>query len=221
MINLMNGDCLELMKTIPDKSVDMILTDPPYGMSFVSSRRKIKHEKINNDDNLDWLGFFIYESYRIAKENTAHYFFCSFHKIDIFKQEIEKFFDVKNILVWEKNNVGMGDLTADFAPKIEFIIFAQKGRREFNGKRDPNIFKFKKTDNNLHPTQKPVDMMEYLLTKFTNEGDLIIDPFMGSGSTGVACVKHKRKFIGIELDLNYFNIARERINNEDSQFTLF
>ena len=105
----------------------------------------------------------------------------------------------------------MGDLKANFAPKIEFILFMQKGRKFINGKRDPNIFKFKRTNNNLHPTQKPLDLMEYLITKFTNENETVIDPFMGSGTTGVACKNLNRNFIGIELDKKYFEIAQKRI----------
>ena len=211
MIKLMQGDCLERMKEIPDCSVDMILTDPPYGMEFQSNYRKERHDKIKNDSSLEWLDDFISESYRIAAPNTAHYFFCSFHNIDKFKQAIEKRFKVKNCLIWEKNNTSMGDLKGDFAPKVEFVIFAHKGRRLINGKRDPNIFKFKRTRNELHPTEKPVDMMEYLIEKFSDDGHIICDPFMGSGTTGVAAKNLSRKFIGIEMDENYFNIAKKRI----------
>lgn len=131
-------------------------------------------------------------------------------------------FKIKNILVWEKNNHGSGDLTGDFAPKHEFIIFLHKGRRLSNGKRDPNIFRFNKTGNKLHPTEKPVDLCEYLLEKFSDGGDLILDPFMGSGTAGVACRNLGRDFIGIELDKDYFEIAKERINERTiSQTQLF
>ena len=199
------------MKNIPSGSVDMVLTDPPYGMSFQSNYRIEKHEKIKNDSSLIWLDDFIDEAYRVSKENSAHYFFCSFHHIDKFKQAIQKKFKIKNILVWEKNNTSMGDLKGDFAPKVEFIIFAQKGRVLINGKRDPNIFKFNKTGNKLHPTQKPVDLCEYLISKFSDESKIILDPFMGSGTTGVACKNLNRSFIGIEKDDKYFEIARGRI----------
>ena len=212
-IELMQGDCLDLMKDIPDGSVDMILTDPPYGMNYQSGQRKVKHKKIMGDSNLDWLDDFVDEIYRVSKQNTAHYVFCSFHHIDKFKQAIEKKFKVKNILTWVKNQQSMGDLKGDFAPKTEFIIFFHKGRKLINGKRDPNVLEFKKTRNELHPTQKPVDMTEYMIGKFSDEGDVILDPFMGSGTTGVACKNLNRRFIGMELDEDYFNIAKERIEN--------
>ena len=212
MIDLLHGDCFELLKDIPDESVDMILTDPPYGMNFQSSHRKTKYEKIKGDSNLDWLDDFVNEIYRVSKPNTSHYVFCSFHHIDKFKQAIEKKFKVKNILTWVKNNTSMGDLKGDFAPKTEFIIFFHKGRRLINGKRDPNVLEFKKTRNELHPTQKPVDMTEYLIGKFSDEGDVILDPFMGSGTTAIACLNTNRNFIGFELDKGYFDIANERVD---------
>lgn len=214
-MELYNGDCLEVMDELIAKGVvvDAIITDPPYGMSFQSNRRKTKYSKINNDSHLNWVDDFIDRCYRISNDNTAHYMFSSFHNIDIFKQAIEKKFKLKNILVWEKNNASMGDLKADFAPKVEFVLFFQKGRRKINGKRDPNIFRFNKTGNKLHPTEKPVDLMEYLISKFTDENQVVLDPFMGSGTTGVACKNLDRNFIGIELVEGYFNIAKDRIED--------
>ena len=126
MIELMQGDCLELMKDIPDGSVDMILTDPPYGMEYRSNYRVEKYNNIKNDNNMDWVETFVDEMYRVSSDNTAHYLFTSFHNIDIFKQAIERKFKVKNLLTWVKNNTSMGDLKGDFAPKTEFIIFFHK-----------------------------------------------------------------------------------------------
>ena len=213
MIDLKHGDCLELMKEIPDGSVDMVLTDPPYGMNFQSNYRKIRHRVIENDSNLDWISDFVSEIYRVSADNSAHYIFCSWHNIDIFKQEFEKKFRIKNILTWVKNNTSMGDLKGDFAPRTEFILFMHKGRRLIRGKRDSNVLEFKRTRNELHPSQKPVDMLEYMIEKFSDSGNLIVDPFMGSGSTGVACVNTNRKFIGIEKDDKYFEIAEKRIKD--------
>jgi len=208
---IIQGDCLEILKTFPDESVDMICTDPPYGIGFVSNHRKIKYDKIENDNNLDWLLMFVKESYRVAKNNTAHYIFCSFHNIDIFKFAFGKKFDVKNILVWVKNNTSMGDLTGNFASKTEFILFIQKGRRFINGSRDSNVLEFKRTGNKHHPTEKPVDLLKYLINKFSNKGDVILDPFMGSGSTLVAAKEISRNYIGIEINSEYIKMAEERL----------
>lgn len=212
MSTLIQGDCLEEMRSVEDNSIDMVLTDPPYGISYQSGRRVDKYNAIKNDDSLKWVSLFAEQCYRVAKNNTAHYVFCSWHFMDVFKQAFEKHFKIKNILVWVKNNHGSGDLKGDFAPKHELILFLHKGRRIYNGKRVPNILEYAKTGNKLHPTEKPVNMLEFMLEKFSDEGDLVFDPFMGSGSTGVACKNTNRDFIGIELDEGYFNIAKERIN---------
>ena len=213
MHKLYNGDCLEVMDRLieEDIKVDCILTDPPYGMNFKSNHRKNKYEKIENDNNLNFLPLLFNKLYKILNDNSHIYCFCSWHNIDKFKIEFEKYFKLKNIIVWEKNNTSMGDLKGSYAPKHEFILYGHKGRRLRNGFRYADIIKAKRTNNKLHPTQKPVDLLELLLKQSTNENEIVLDCFMGSGSTGVACVNTGRKFIGIELDKNYFDIASKRI----------
>ena len=210
-IELWQGDCLELMKNIPDGSVDLVLTDPPYGMAFKSNYRKEKYNEIQNDKSLEWLERYISECYRVLKNNSAIYCFCSWHNVDVFKQTIEKKFKIKNILIWEKNNTSMGDLKASYAPKYEMIIFAHKGRKLLNGFRYADIIKANRTGNKLHPTEKPVDLLELFIKNSSDENAVVFDGFMGSGSCGVACVNTNRRFIGIELDEGYFNIAKKRI----------
>jgi site-specific DNA-methyltransferase (adenine-specific) len=191
--------------------VDCILTDPPYGMNFKSNYRKEKYNSIANDNNLDFIKNYFSRCYTLLKEDTHIYCFCSWHNIDKFKIEFEKYFKLKNIIVWEKNNTSMGDLKGSYAPKHEFILYGHKGRRLRNGFRHADIIKANRTNNKLHPTQKPVDLLEIFIKQSTNENDIILDCFMGSGSTGVACMNINRKFIGIELDNNYFDIASKRI----------
>ena len=206
-----NEDCLEGMKQIPDESIDMILCDPPYGMNYRSNYRKDKYDSIKNDSSLEWIDEFVDEIYRISKDNTAHYMFTSFHNIDLFKQAIERKFKVKNLLTWVKNNTSMGDLKGDFAPKTEFIIFFHKGRRLINGKRDSNVLEYNRTGNKLHPTQKPIDLTEYLISKFSDKEDVILDPFMGSGTTAIACLNTNRQYIGFEIDETYYKLSLDRI----------
>ena len=105
----------------------------------------------------------------------------------------------------------MGDLKGAYAPKHEFILYGHKGRRLLNGFRFPDILKAKRTGNKYHPTQKPVELLNTLLLNSSNENDIIFDGFMGSGSTGIACMNTNRRFIGIEKDKNYFDIAEKRI----------
>ena len=213
MYKIYNGDCLEVMdKLIEDGvKVDCILTDPPYGMNFKSNHRRNAYSPIINDNNMNFLPSFFQKAYDILNDNTHIYCFCSWHNVDKFKVEFEKHFKLKNIIVWEKNNTSMGDLRGSYAPKHEFILYGHKGRRLRNGYRFPDIIKANKTGNKLHPTQKPVDLLELFIKQSTNEEDVVLDCFMGSGSTGVACMNANRKFIGIELDENYFNIAKQRI----------
>ena len=213
MNKIIQGDCLEILKKGTSESVDLIITDPPYGMSFQSNHRKEKHLKIENDDTLVWLDDFIEQAHRVLKPNTHFYCFCSWHHVDMFKQSIQKHFEIKNILVWIKNNTGMGDLYGDYAPKHEFIIYSRKGKRKLNGRRDSNILEYKRTGNKLHPTEKPVDMFEFLILKSSNAGDLILDPFAGSGTTGVACKNTNRNYILIEKEPEYVGIINKRLQN--------
>lgn len=215
MTQLYQGDCLALMKEMPDKSVDLVITDPPYGINFVSNYRQHTYDKIENDDKLSWLDEFVDECFRVLKDNTAIYCFCSWHKIDVFKQAFQRKFKIKNIIVWEKNNTSMGDLKGSYAPKHEFCLFAHKGRRLLNGFRFPDVIKAKRTGNKYHPTEKPVDLTELFVNASSNEQEIILDPFMGSGSTGVACVNTGRNFIGMEIDGGYFEIAKKRIEEAE------
>lgn len=192
----------------------MIVTDPPYLMNFQSNYRKNKYEKIKNDkDSYNLISEYLKKCNEILKDNSAIYCFCSWHNVDFFKQEFEKYFKLKNIIVWNKNNTSMGDLKGSYAPKHEFILFGHKGRRLIEGFRYPDVLDFKRTNNKLHPTQKPIDLLEIFVKTSSKEGDTIFDGFMGSGSTGIACLKNNRNFIGVELEKEYFDIAKERIEN--------
>ena len=118
-VDLMLGDCLEMMGEIEDGSVDLCIADPPYGMSYQSNRRVVKDKfaRIANDDTLAWLPDWMAEVDRVLKPDTAFYCFCSWHHIDTFKRAFEARFALKNVLVWVKNNHGSGDLTGGLRPK--------------------------------------------------------------------------------------------------------
>ena len=220
-IEITNEDNMLLMERYPDDYFDLLLTDPPFGMDFQSNYRKVKHEKIKGDTNLDWFPSWIAEIKRIMKTDAHLYIFCSFHKVEVFKTEIQKHFNVKNILIWEKNNTGMGDLEGDYAPKYEMIIFCSNGVKKLKGGRDSNIIKAKKTGNEFHPTQKPINLMEYLIEKSTNNLDIVMDCFSGSASTAIACFNTNRKFIGCELNKEFYDVSIKRITNHVGQTKLF
>ena len=235
-INLYQGDCLEVMKEIKDKSIDMILCDLPYGTT------KCKWDVIIPFDKL-------WEQYnRVIKDNGAIVLFGSepfssklrisnlrMYKYDwIWKKTKAQGFlnskkmplkDYENICVFYKrlpvyNPQGIiyGNFQNDRKSKYikgEDIYGKEK---EFGISHMSNfpkqIIEFSNPSGKgqLHPTQKPVELLEYLIKTYTNENDLVLDNCMGSGSTGVACKNLNRNFIGIELDENYFNIAKERID---------
>lgn len=215
------GDCLEFMDRMPENSVDLLVTDPPYGMEFQSSRRKSKWRKIKNDQDLIWLPEFSAKAKRVLKPNGHAYVFCSHHYSHAFRKIVGAFLPYKNKLIWKKNNHGSGDLLGDYAPQYEEILFFSNGERKLNGKRHSNILEFSTTGNELHPTQKPVDIIRFLIRKSTELGETVFDPFMGSGTTAIAAHEEKREFLGIELDEGHFETAKKRYEQFKSQQTLF
>lgn len=214
MIELLNGDCLELMKDIPDKSIDLILTDPPYGIGFQSNYRKEKFAKIQNDNSINCE--FLDECKRILKDTGAIYCFTRWDVYPEWANQFNRRFKIKNLIVWFKRGGGLGDLKKGYIYNHEFIIYSAMEKHRLNGKRRNDVFEFAKESGikYLHPTQKPIQLLEEIIRRSSNENDIVLDCFMESGSTGVACINTNRRFIGIELDKNYFEIAKNRINEK-------
>ena len=218
-MKLIQGDCITEMQKLIDEGVrvDMILTDPPYLMNYHTGWIKDKSHDfrtpIANDTNFELIKDIMPLLYRLLKQGGAIYMFCNSNHIDYFKQQVSKYFKFKNILIWIKNNHTAGDLKGAYGKKTEFIIYAVKGRHILNGNRDVDTLYYNRVvgKQQLHQNQKPVDLLEFLISKSSNFGETILDCFMGSGSTGVACKNTNRDFIGIELDEKYFEIAKERI----------
>ena len=249
-ILIKQGDCLELMKEIPDKSIDMILCDLPYGTTACKWDEVIPFEALWEQYN------------RIIKNNGAIVLFGSqpftsklvMSNIKNFKYEwiyqkvvgsnfaTAKYMPMKehkNVLVFGKGKVRYHPIMQKRAEnglkriKSPFITNSEKGGeatghiernnagKEYSDLRNPSsVQKFNnrgKDARGLHPTQKPVDLLEYLIKTYTNENETVLDNCMGSGSTGIACIRTNRKFIGFELDEKYFNIAKERIERETNE----
>jgi len=209
-------DCVEGMKQIPNEYIDLIVTDPPYMTNYKSNRR-VKNEKfdhIQNDKNSNELiSEFLAEAHRVLKNNTAIYMFCSWHHIDFFKQEFEKYFTLKNLIVWNKNNHGSGDLKGAYAPKHELILYGHKGRSLFREKRIPDVIDCAKIPSLklTHPAEKPIDLLDIFIRNSSDKGDIILDGFAGTGATCISAINNERKYIGFELDTNYYEIAQNRI----------
>ena len=208
------GDCLKLLKKIPDQSIDLIITDPPYGINYLSNYYKEGNpfNKIEGDQKLDLS--YAKELFRVLKDDCACFVFIRYDKRNEFIKAF-KDFKLKNELIWVKNNWTAGDLTGNFGNQYETILFLVKGDFKLKSKRYSNILKFDRVspDKLQHPTEKPVKLIEKLIKCASNTNDLILDPFLGSGTTAVACKILERDFIGFEISQEYCKVANKRLNN--------
>ena len=211
------GDCLDVMQDIPDGSVDMVLTDPPYGMNFQSNRSKNgpRHKKIEGDSAADFR--WLQDAFRLLKPDGGGLIsFCDWNTSHRWREEIERAgFVIKSQVIWDRLHHGMGDLKGAFAPQHDIVWYATKGRRIFVNGRPKSVIRHKRpspADDHGHPTCKPVALMEELIRATDDgSGSVVLDPFLGSGTTGVAAANTGRRFIGIEMDADYFTVAQSRI----------
>lgn len=238
-IQLYDGDCLELMKKMNDNSVDLILTDPPYGVNFKNDFY---------DDSLDniisSMPKWFEEWYRILKDNSYLYLFVGVKTIHHWINEgIKAGFNYKNIIATRSFNNGNITPKNSFGFQFQPILIFSKGQGKnynnidffptskewFKDKRNKNPKPFtyqytnfiptnivyateKRATVSIHPNEKNIKLLKFLIEISTNEQDIVLDPFMGSGTTGIASIKANRNFIGMEINETYFNIAKERIN---------
>lgn len=222
-MKLYNGDCLNIISEIKAESIDLIIIDPPYNINYKTNYRKNWHRfkaPIMNDDKNIVSRAFLDELYRTLKPNSACYIFWSIKTYSQLYDSIMKSkFNYKNTIVWVKNNWSAGDLRAGYGQRYELIVYLNKGRAEFKGKRLSDVWFFDRVSgkSQLHQNQKPLDLLERIILKHSSEGDTILDCFMGSGSTGVACQNLNRHFIGIELDKEYYKIAVDRLNKKEKE----
>ena len=223
-MDLIFGDGFSLIKNIPDNSVDLIVTDPPYGINFTKGYKSGSTELIQGDDGFTVMFFLddiLREYKRILKPNSALYIFTRFDVMPYWWIKLKNYFDAKNQIVWFKGGGGMGDLKGNFSYNYESIMFATNGKHQIRGKRDGSVWQIGKCKQEYHETQKPVELIEKILLHSSDEGMTVLDPFMGSGTTGIACRNLNRNFIGIELNEDYFNTAKKRIESHTVQSELF
>ena len=168
----------------------------------------------NDDNDVRLLAYS--EFYRILKNNSVAIVFASWKNVAVDIVELQKHFDIKNIIVWYKGDSGLGDLKHTLKTDYELAIVCHKGKCRICGKREGSVWQFGKVNPNkmVHPTEKPVDLIKKMISKYTNENAVILDPFLGSGTTAIAAVKTNRHYIGFELDPNYFDIACKRLDAE-------
>jgi site-specific DNA-methyltransferase (adenine-specific) len=211
-IDFFNQDWQVGLSDIDDGSIALLLTDPPYGMSYRSNYRQEKHKPIEGDQDCSAFADLV-SSIGAKLKTDAHLLaFVNWRNEAGFIKILDGAgFTVKSSLVWVKNNTGMGDLVGAFAPKHERIIHAAKGKPKLYFREADVLFADRiATDN--HPTEKPVDLLKKLIAATTLEGDLVCDPFAGVASTLVAARNLGRRFIGFEIDADYHAIGTERLN---------
>jgi site-specific DNA-methyltransferase (adenine-specific) len=211
-IQLINADCLQAMKDIPDGSIDMVLTDIPYGEVNRDSNglRNLDKGKADTINTLD-LEKTVNELIRVCRGSL--YIFCGTEQVSNIRKLFVNEKLSTRLCIWEKTNPSPMNGQHIWLSGIECCVYAKKKNAVFNEHCKNSVFRFPSTRSKIHPTQKPVKLMQYMIEASSNEGDTVLDAFMGSGTTGVACKNLNRNFIGIELDETYFNLAKDRINN--------
>lgn len=225
-IMLKQGDCLELMKQVQDNSIDLILTDIPYEYdNHGGGKNELGNRKLTKDKHIDFMSSGIpynevfNEFIRICKTPNL-LIFCSNKQIAKIMTWFENSDNIKNVsvtlLCWNKTNP-IPACNGKYLSDLEFIVYVRGKGATFNNDT-PFEYKHKcyispivSSKNRLHPAQKPIELLERYVLLHSKEDDTILDCFMGSGSTGIACMNTNRNFIGFELDENYFKIAKDRI----------
>lgn len=217
---LLLGDCVQLLGGLQDNSIDCILIDPPYGINYKSLSHKLPKVTIINDgfEAYALLDKALAAAHPKLKDGCWAFIFTNWKAYPSMAAITERYFPIKNLLIWEKNAWTRGDMRGNWGYQHELVMAARKGetkiRRLLNGKREGNILKYKKLPTNymVHPTEKPIEMLKYLIEKSTNPGDTVLDFFMGSASCGAAAKQANRNFIGMEIDPVWFKVAQERLD---------
>ena len=213
MIKLLQGDCMELMNNIPNESVDLVLTDIPYD----EVNRKDNGLRKLDKENADVLTFdlinFLEQLYDKAKSTII--IFCEKEQVSIihsyFNDKQKKGKGTVRQLIWEKSNPSPMNGQHIYLSGVENAIWFKKRGGTFNAHCKNTVFKYPIGRSKLHPTEKNHLLLQELILDNSNENDLILDPCMGSGSTGVVALQNNRNFLGIELNQNYFEIAKNRL----------
>lgn len=210
---LMCGDSTDadaVSELMDGKKADMVFTDPPYGYKYESNYQE-KHKQLLNDDVfVDFLP----STTAYTKANVAFYVFCGWQTISEWVTMVKQSgLDLKNIIIWKKNNWSMGDLTGAYAGQYEIMLFAHKGRVKLNQERATDIWEFDRDPPSEHPTMKPVELVSKAIRQSSTKGDIVLDLFLGSGSTLIACEQTDRTCYGMELDPKYVDVIRKRYAN--------
>lgn len=213
-VELWHGHCLSKLVNMSDDSVHAIITDPPYGVAYESNkpRKGGQFTEIHGDKEADFS--ILSEFYRVLKNDSACYVFTRWDVEEVWKTELEKVgFTVKNELIWDKGGFAMGDLDGDWARTHENILFCTKGDHSINSPRPRTVISVSKVTPSemVHPNEKPVAVWYAMIKASTKPGDLVFDPYSGSGSSLLACRQLGRRAIGCEIDEHYTEVSSFRL----------
>lgn len=224
-----NKDCFDFMKTMPDNSVDLILTDPPYNIAQYSTGNinLPGREALNNDiakwDEVDLEPKDLMEDFkRILKPKSNIFIFTSYNLIGKWHEVFDKEFDTFQFFIWHKTNLAPKIYKNGFLNSCEMIICMWNKGHTWNFSKQNEMHNFfespicmrpERLSDPKHPAQKPVKLLKHIINIASNESDVVFDPFMGVGSTGVASISLGRKFGGCEIDEIYFEASKKRIDN--------
>jgi len=216
------GDAVKELNKLPDNSVDLVLTDPPYG---ISKNLNCKNQRLGTTAKLnfnfgEW-DKFNDEWLNLAIGKTKGWFisFCAKKDIGIFWDALEKNgFIAVDALVWQKPDPVPFNAKTRFLNAWEIAIIGKRPGATWNSTYQHNILKYQapKNKTRIHPTQKPLELIKELVLLTTKKGDLVLDPFMGSGTTAVACKESGRNYLGFEIDKNYCELASNRVNGANN-----
>lgn len=211
-MELLNMDCMKYLPQVKDKSIDLVVTDIPYG----EVNRKSSGLRNLDKGIADVVNFampdLINELARVV--NGSMYIFCGREQVSEICSLMTTNGMSTRLCIWEKTNPSPMNGTRLWLSGIECCVFGRFPKATFNEYCKNTVFRYPCGRSKVHPTEKPLKLIERLVLASSNEGDVVLDPFMGSGTTGVACRKNNRDFIGVELSEQYYQLARQRIYTE-------
>jgi site-specific DNA-methyltransferase (adenine-specific) len=204
------GDMLEVLKQVEDKSIDLVLTDVPYNISQKSNGlRKLDYGEW--DKQLGMESLWMEEMIRVCRGTIIS--FCGIEQLSGFTLQLKKEGFSTRSLVWHKSNPNVINCNRLYVESTEFAVYGKRPKATYNNKYKHNLFNYPVVRNRIHPTEKPLRLFEELILDTTKEGDLVLDPFSGSGTSAVASINTKRRFIGIERDKEHYLKSLQRVED--------
>jgi len=213
------GDCLELMKELEDNSIDLVLTDIPYNEANRSDNGLRCLNKSNADSAVFDMTVLLNELNRVC--NGSFYIFCGFQQFSTIDKYMRDNEISRRCIIWEKTNPSPMNCKYIWVSGVEICVYGKKKKATYNGGYQNTVLKYPNGSSKGHPTQKPVELFKEMVMKSSNEGDLVLDPFLGSGTTLLACKQTGRNCIGFEKEPKYEALIRKRAMLDTPDITTY